>query len=109
MDKVFHEDILSLMEEHLECWVCFSELVWLDYEEHEEWAFGVYDYVDDIHVFYVNQYGPSVIIAVAGDIAEGDWHFFTDPEMCIAFVGVLRACKAVMMEAIQKDKDLDAA
>lgn len=107
--NAFHEDVLTLLEEHTEAWVCFSEKVWLSYEEHEEWAFGVYDYVDDIHVFYVNQYGPSVLIATAGPIDDSDWHFFTDDKTVIAFVEVLRACSAVMKEAVKRDADLDTA
>lgn len=104
-----HDDTVGLMQDQLGCWVVYSELVWLDFEEHEEWAFGVYNYIDDIHAFYVNQYGPGVIIVTAGHPAEATWNFYTSPEIVMAFVETMRACTAVMRETLEQDKDLDPA
>jgi hypothetical protein len=103
----FYDTVVDLMQNRLSQWVAFTQPCWLDFEEKEDVAFGVYDYINDLHVFYVNEYGPSVIICVEGDIDFEPWTFYTHEWIVMEFVGVLRACTSMMREVVSSDKDLD--
>lgn len=71
-----YEDLLELLKEPW-YWTPFTEKVWLQYEDHADTAHGLYDWMNDIHVFIVNSHGPDLIIACPGPLFASTWSFYS--------------------------------
>lgn len=71
-----YEDALDLLSGSLDCWVAFSEKVYLPYEQQYEQAIGVYHWIADVHIFRVPSY-PYLIIICPGPVDAGQWSFYT--------------------------------
>ena len=100
------DDALSVVG-HRECWVAYTERVWLRYEDVNDTASGLYHWLLDMHVFFTNEYGNSTMIVCVGPPYDTEWHYYTDPDAIVPFVALLKHCIGIMRDVIDTDRRLE--
>lgn len=107
---LLHDDTLWFLLNAPSEWIAFREPVHLRWEGEETAidVFGVYNYVEDLHVFYVERW-PNALVVTEGHPDKEPWTMFNTPakELSDAFVAIVERCVSMTRYAAAIDRALD--
>lgn len=99
------EDALASLKTDPNFWVAFNQSVWLAHEDVRSPCFGIYHWLLDLHIFYVDEYGPTTAIVTGGDPEDSDWFYTSDPELLTRFIKVLHSCRDRMQHLLLENEN----
>lgn len=98
------EEVQYLLEYRSASWVSFITPLYLPYEEVRTEAVGLYNYVEDIHVFWTRHYSPEVtIISLAGLENSAGWIWCRDNDVADLLLNCYEQVRLMLHEIKQMD------
>ncbi|RUW57114.1 hypothetical protein [Mesorhizobium sp. M8A.F.Ca.ET.021.01.1.1] len=101
------DDALSLLEYEDATWVSFKRRIVLSHDGTPTWAHGVWNFIFNLGVFWVEEEGPDCLIVAEGSIEESDWSVYRAEDRLVRwFVRRYRECTQRIKDITETDRDL---